>query len=218
MRSDARSLFSYVALLLLSGFVFAGESNYQRLFVANRVSIEVPKHWQVLDIDQRRNIAAASDALGITLKGRPPVAHVAALAVNATPSPPGAIVRVSMIQTDPLSQADLIDALANDRVGTISDLRRVFRQEMSGMSEQMQRQGLRMLGQEQVSISSIGGKTAIAVSYRRTSLSGASPFRVTQFHVSLGTEKALITLSFRESDQIIYSQIIDYIKNSISIE
>ena len=217
MPKKAKNGFAFIALALLTGWAFAQESNYQRLLVANRVSIEVPKHWQGLDIDERRNLAAASDVLGRTSKNRLPPSHVAALAVNATPSPPGAIVRVSIISTDPLTQADLAQALAEDRNGTMAELRNASREEMSVLAEQMQKQGLRLLGQEEVAIASIGGKTAIAVSYRRTSPSGPSAFRVTQYHIPLGAEKAVITLSFRESDAIVYSQIIDYIKNSISI-
>lgn len=205
------------ALLVFGWAANAQESNYQRVLVANRVTIEIPKHWEGLSIDQRRNLAAAADAMGATSSTRRPPGHVASLAVNATPSPPGAIIRVSMIPTEALTQSDLTRALSEDRAATLAELRSVFRQEMADLAAQMQKQGLRMLGEEQVTIVSIGGKTAISVSYRRTSPRGPSPFRVTQYHVPLGNEKALITLSFRESDAIVYSQIIDYVKSSILI-
>lgn len=206
-----------VLLVLFPGNAQPQESNYLQVLVANRVTIEIPKHWEGLSIDQRRNLAAASDAVDSKSSTRRPPGHVASLAVSATPSPPGAIIRVSMIPTEPLTQSDLKQALSEDRAGTLAELRSVFRQEMAELAKQMQQQGLRMLGQEEVAIDSIGGQTAISVSYRRTSSRGPSPFKVTQYHVPLGAEKALITLSFRESDAIVYSQIIDYVKNSISI-
>ncbi len=218
MLRKTRNTFILVALALLSGMVYAQESNYQRLLVANRVSIEIPKHWQGLDIDQRRNLAAASDALDSSSQSRLPPGHVAALAVNATPSPPGAIVRVSMIQTEPITQGDLRQALLEDRAGTIEKLRSVFHQELTGLATELQKIGIRILGTETVEVTSIGGQIAVAVSYRRISLTGPSPFQVTQYHVPLGSEKALITLSYREADASVYSLIIDYVKTSISIK
>lgn len=218
MRRSARNKFAIVALTIFTGLAFAQGSNYQRLLVADRVSIEIPKHWQGLDVDQRRNLAAASDVFDDSSEIRRAPSHVAALAVFASPSPAGASVRVSMIPTEPVTQGDLRQALSEDRAGTMAELRSVFRQEMTDLPAQLQEHGLRMLGTETVEVASIGGQTAIAVSYRRTSLNTDSPFRVMQYHVPLGAEKALITLSFREADAIVYGQIVDYIKKSISIE
>lgn len=220
VREKARDALAVVVLLLLAGFADAQDSNYQRMLVANRVSIEIPKHWEGLSIDKRKNLAAASDALDSTSSIRRPPGHVASLAVNATPSPPGATVRVTTIPTKSFTQAELQQALSEDKSGTMAELLSVFRQEMADVAAQMQKQGLGMLSEQKVAIASIGGKTAISVSYRRTSPKGRSAFRVTQYHIPLGSEKVLITLSLREteSDAIVYSQIIDYIKNSISIK
>ncbi|MEI6117323.1 MAG: hypothetical protein WCP99_22510, partial [Burkholderiales bacterium] len=46
------------------------------------------------------------------------------------------------------------------------------------------------------------GQTALVISYGRTSsVNSTETMRVTQYHVPLGTEKALITLSYIEGDQ-----------------
>lgn len=48
--------------------------------------------------------------------------------------------------------------------------------------------------------------------------SGDSPVQVTQYHVPLGNEMVMITLSFRELDAAVYSPILEHVKKSISIE
>lgn len=217
-RSFAIEAFLAVLLAFSAGASYAQQPNYQRVVVAKRVSLDIPVHWQALDIDQRRNLAAASERWS-NGKGAPQEpAHVAALAINATPHPPGAIIRVSVIPTEALSQSDLTRALQSDRVGTMKELTGAFKEELSVMAVQMQKQGMRILGQEKVAIDNIGDKVAISVTYRRTPAIGDSPFQVTQYHVPLGNEKVLITLSFRESTAIIYSQILEYVKQSISVK
>lgn len=82
----------------------------------------------------------------------------------------------------------------------------------------MEKQGMQILGQEKVGIDAIGGLTAFTLTYRRTSAVGPSPFTVTQYHVPVGKEKVLITLSYRESDRRLFGLILDRVKRSVTIK
>ena len=61
--------------------------------------------------------------------------------------------------------------------------------------------GVKEVGRPRFAVEPIGGQTALIISYGRTSTANsAETMRVTQYHVPLGAEKALITLSYIESD------------------
>lgn len=199
---------------------YAQQSNYQRVLVGNKVSIEIPTNWKVLSLEQRKYLGATPNTLDNDSNTSILPGHFASLAVNSIPYPPGAIIRVSIIVTDPLTQSDFKQAVEIDPNGTLSGLRSFFRQEMSVLATQMQKRGMLMIDKENVGIEPIGGMTAISLTYRRAPAPGTgnSPFQVTQYHVPLGSEKALITLSFRESEALIYSHIVQYVKNSIVIK
>ena len=89
---------------------------------------------------------------------------------------------------------------------------------MDAVRKGMQKQGIQILGEEKVGIDTIGGLTAFTVTYRRTSAVGPSPFTVTQYHVPVGKEKVLITLSYRESDGLLFGLILDRVKRSVTIK
>lgn len=198
--------------------VIAQDSQFRRMSVGSRVSIEVPAHWHVRDIDERRNISAAGEVLteGLGKKNEPN--HVSALSVVSRPEPVGAIIRVSFIPIDDLSQASLVREIQSDRAGVLREIGSAFREDIDAMRKGMEKQGMQILGQEKVSIDTIGGLTALTLTYRRTSAIGPSPFTVTQHHVPVGKEKVLITLSYRESDGRLFGLILDRVKRSVTIK
>lgn len=198
--------------------VIAQESLFRRMSVGSRVSIEVPAHWHVRDIDERRNISAAGEVLteGLGKKNEPN--HVSALSVVSRPEPVGAIIRVSFIPIDDLSQASLVREIQSDRARVLREIGSAFREDIDALRKSMEKQGMQILGQEKVSIDTIGGLTALTLAYRRTSAIGTSPFTVTQYHVPVGKEKVLITLSYRESDGGLFGLILDRVKRSVTIK
>lgn len=61
--------------------------------------------------------------------------------------------------------------------------------------------GVKEVGRPRFAVEPIGGPTALIISYGRTStVNPAETMRVTQYHVPLGAEKALVTLSYIEGD------------------
>lgn len=195
-------------------------SNYHRIEVGARVSLEIPRHWKISDLDERREIAVAGEAMMESALPDEP-AFVSALSAQSPP-PVGGIIRVSYIPTEEpeywLDQAGLAAAVRDDRAGSIQVLNEAFGQEMSLLAESMKNLGIELLSHGPAGIEKINGTNAMTYTYRRTSTSGQdSAFRVTQYHIPLGAEKVLMTLSYRESDALIYGAILDKVKSSLEI-
>lgn len=206
-----------ISFTTVSG-VIAQESQFRRISVGSRVSIEVPAHWYVRDLDERRNISVAGEVLteGVGKKNEPN--HVSALSVVSRPDPVGAIIRVSFIPIDDLSQASLKREIQSDRAGVLREIAGAFKEDIDALRKGMKKQGMQILGEEKVGIDTIGGLTAFTLMYRRTSAVGPSPFTVTQYHVPVGKEKVLVTLSYRESDGRLFGLILDRVKRSVTIK
>lgn len=209
---------AFVFSLTTVSVVIAQESQFRRINVGGRVSIEVPANWHFRDLDERRNIAAAGEVLteGVGKKNEPN--HVSALSVVSRPEPIGAIIRVSFIPIDDLSQASLVREIQSDRAAVLREIAGLFKGDIDALRKGMEKQGMQILGQEKVGIDTIGGLTAFTLTYRRTSAVGPSPFTVTQYHVPIGKEKILITLSYRESDGRLFGLILDRVKRSVTIK
>ena len=131
-RLVAIALAFFILLTTVSG-VIAQESQFRRISVGNRVNIEVPAHWHVRDIDERRNISTAGEVLtegvGRRLEKNEPN-HVSALSVVSRPEPVGAIIRVSFIPIEELSQASLLQEIQSDRKGVLREIASAFREDM----------------------------------------------------------------------------------------
>ncbi len=215
VRSFALSI--VVFLTTVSG-VIAQESQFRRINVGGRVSIEVPAHWHVRDINERRNISAAGEVLTEGAGRKNEINHVSALSVVSRPEPVGAIIRVSYIPIEELTQVSLLHEIQSDRAGVLREIAGAFREDIAAIKKGMEKQGMQILGQEKVGIDTIGGLTAFTVMYRRSSAVGPSPFSVTQYHVPVGNEKILITMSYRESDGRLFGLILDRVKRSVTIK
>ena len=209
---------AFVISLATASAAAAQESQFRRISVGNRVTIEVPAHWHVRDLDERKNISAAGEALTEVLSKKNEPNHVSALSAVSRPEPIGAIIRVSFIPIDDLSQTSLMRAIQSDRAGVLRQIAGAFKEDMDALRMGMEKQGMQILGQEKVGIDTIGGLTAFTLMYRRTSANGPSPFTVTQYHVPVGKEKVLITLSYRESDGKLFGLILDRVKRSVTIK
>lgn len=221
--------FGFFALLLgtilhselFSNIAFADSSNYQRINVGKRVSLEIPRHWYIRDLNERRNISAAGEAIANSIRENEPV-FVSALSAVSRPEPVGGIIRVSYIPTksqdEQLYQKDVALALKTEFAESIRTLNQVFGQEIELMAKGLKNNGIDVLSHGPANLEKINGIFAITYTYRRTSAYGQSPFRVTQYHIPLGIEKVIISLSYRETDAPLFRPILDRVKNSLVIK
>ena len=113
------------------------------------------------------------------------------------------MVRVSFIPMEPpLTQADVRQEVQASKQQVLKDVADVWREESPTMWAGLAKNGVKEVGRPRFAVEPIGGQTALIISYGRTSTANpAETMRVTQYHVPLGPEKALITLSYIEGDQ-----------------
>lgn len=196
----AKTVFTALCLCLLSAVVLpavAQTAGYTKLNVKGRVQLEVPSDWTISDAEQRRRVKEFSEKLtGIATD------HVASLSVQSYPAPSRMFVRVSFIPMDPpITQADVRQEVQANKQQVLRDLADTWREESPTMWAGLAKNGVKEVGRPRFAVEPIGGQTALIISYGRTSTANpAETMRVTQYHVPLGAEKALITLSYIESD------------------
>lgn len=196
----AKAILTALCLCLLSTVVLpvvAQTAGYTKLNVKGRVQLEVPSDWTISDAEQRRRVKEFSEKLtGIAID------HVASLSVQSYPAPSRVFVRVSFIPMEPpITQADVRQEVQANRQGVLRDLADTWREESPAMWAGLAKNGVKEVGRPRFAVEPIGGQTALIISYGRTStVNPAETMRVTQYHVPLGAEKALITLSYIEGD------------------
>lgn len=205
-----------LAIALLPPAAIAQTVQYRHLSVAGRLTITVPSHWHVRDLNERRNIAASADASQDPHGRSAEPMHVSSLSVVSTVEKPQVILRVSFV-AEPGSQQDLLLDLRRGKVAAIAELAQSYKQAVPTMEQIAAQQGGKYLGDEHFDFVQLGGKMAMLISYRRASLTGGAPFRVDQFHVPMGGDKILITVSVQESAAALMTPIVERIKNSIAI-
>jgi hypothetical protein len=184
-------------LFLLSGEVEAQVTGFTVLNVKGRVQIEIPNDWMINDAEQRKRVKEFAEKLsGYTAH------YTASLAAQSYPTPSRTMVRVSFIPMDPpITQADVLQEVRANKQQVLTDLKESWRKESLIMWDGLAKSGIREVGRPRFAIENIGGQTALVISYGRTSVANpAETMRVTQYHVLLGSEKALITLSHIEGD------------------
>lgn len=197
---NTKTIFTALCLCLLSAFalpVAAQTAGYAKLNVKGRVQLEIPSDWTISDAEQRKRVKE----LGEKLVGVP-TQHTASLAAQSYPAPSRTMVRVSFIPMEPpITQADVRQEVQTSKQQVLRDLADTWREESPTMWAGLAKNGVKEVGRPRFAVEPIGGQTALIISYGRTSTANpAETMRVTQYHVPLGAEKALITLSHIESD------------------
>ena len=197
---NARAILTTLCLCWLAAValpVVAQTAGYTKLNVKGRVQLEIPSDWAISDAEQRRRVKE----LGEKLVGLP-TQHTASLAAQSFPAPSRTMVRVSFIPMEPpLTQTDVRREVQANKQQVLQDLADVWREESPTMWAGLAKNGVKEVGRPRFAVEPIGGQTALIISYGRTSTANpAETMRVTQYHVLLGAEKALITLSYIEGD------------------
>ncbi len=196
----ASTIFTPLCLCLLSAValpVAAQTAGYTKLNVKGRVQLEVPSDWTISDAEQRRRVKEfAEKVTGV------PTEHVASLSVQSFPAPSRVFVRVSFIPLEPpITQADVRQEVQANKQQVLRDLADTWREEAPTMWAGLAKYGMKEVGRASFAVEPLGGQLALIIRYGRTSsVNSAETMRVTQYHVPLGADKALITLSYIESD------------------
>jgi hypothetical protein len=202
-----------VWLLMLGAPAAAQTTGYTKLNVKGRVQIEVPDNWTINDAEHRKRVKEFGEKLtGIQTQ------HTASLSVQSYPAPSRMFVRVSFMKVDPpISQADVRQEVQANRQQVLRDLTDTWKEESPVMWAGLAKNGIKEVGRASVAVEPLGGQIAMVIRYGRTSSANSSEtMKVAQYHVPLGAEKALITLSYIDGDQGPMAAH-DRLKNSIVI-
>lgn len=192
---------------------YAQPSGYAKINVKARVQLEIPDDWAINDAESRQQVRDFAQKLVSTK-----IDHLAALSVSSFPTPSKMWVRVSFISMEPpITQADLRQELRTNEKRALKELSDTFSQEMPAMWSALAKHGIKEVGRPSFAVEQLSGQTAIVIRYARTSAGEPSKtVKVSQYHVVLGQEKVLLTLSYVDGDAQIASAH-TRIKNSISI-
>lgn len=197
---NAKAILTFLCICCVSAAslpVAAQTAGHTTLNVKGQVQLEVPSDWSISDAERRTRVKElAEEVTGVAVE------HVASLSVQSYPAPSRVLVRVSFIPMEPpLTQADVQQEVRANHQQVLQDLADAWREESPVMWAGLAKSGVREVGRPRFAVERIGGQTALIFSYGRTSTANpAQTMRVTQYHVPLGVEKALITLSYIEGD------------------
>lgn len=211
MSTNIRNLFfaAFVAFAMLGRPAFAQDTSFRRVQLAYGISLDVPSHWTVLSLETRKNLRAAGQAMtenaGIEgSSGR----KESLLAMNATPNPTGAMIRVSVTSPPDYTQSDLAAVTPADLKEVGAEMLKIFRQlEASG--------GPKIIEMQPVRIEKLNNYRVLVMPYVRAGVNGPSPWQVTQYKIPVSNHLIEITLSHRQSDAIVWRPILERVKRSV---
>lgn len=206
-------ILTLVLLAIIANFTppaFAADYIYKQVQLSHGISIEIPAHWTVLPEDFRKNLAASSQAMqdnaGIESA---PGQKKGLLAVNATPNPTGAMIRVSVTEPADYSQADLATA-------TPADLKEIGTELLASFRKMEPSGGPRIIEMQAVRIEKFNNDhRALVILYVRAGATGPSPWQVTQYKIPVANRLVEITLSHRQSDAVMWRPILERVKRSV---
>lgn len=198
-------------LFMLSSIGHARENAFRQIKLSHGISIDIPTHWTVLSIETRKNLAAASQAVMEKAELDDGAAKKEALlAVNATPSPTGAMVRVSATSPAEFTQAALAAVTPQELRDLDAEIAPLYRR--LGAAG-----GPKIIELKPTGVAKVNGAHALVIIYTREGINGTSPWRVTQYKIPTPSHIIELTLSYRLSDAVVWRPILDHVLKSVRV-
>jgi hypothetical protein len=201
-------------LLLLCLHFFAApapaqETPLRRVELAHGISLMVPAQWIVLPPETRKGLETTRESLsskaGIE---KPRGKKEELLAVNATPAPAGAMIRLNLSSPAEFTQADLaavgpegLQALRAELLGTFEKL------EAAG--------GPKILKVHPLRIEQVNDHLALVIPYLRAGAPGTPPWEVTQYKIPVSGRLIEFTLSHRQSEAAEWKTVLEQVQRSL---
>ena len=196
-----------VALFFLAPCaIFAAEDNFRHIQLSYGISFDVPSHWTELSEGNRKNIASARQAMLDNAGAEGQDGRKETLfAMNAEPSPAGAMIRISVTSPPTYSQSDLAAATPAD----LGQLEASFFESFRALNS------LKIIKTQSFHIEYINNRLALAMPYARAGANGGSPWQVMQYQIPTPERLIQITLSHRQSDAVVWRPILERVKRSL---
>lgn len=204
----------FCCMVMVSMCVLQGgtEANAQNDYTTHRlsygISIDVPSHWTILESDVRKNINLTGNAIAKDSGVEDEFAKETLIAANATPSPTGAMLRVSITKPSPFSQADI----ANPSQEELDAVKEVFRSQMKSAEAHG---GLKLVRMNQVEVKDWNGKRAMVLSYTRKGVADDTDWNVVYYRVPMNYGLIEAMFSCRASDSMIWKPILERVRKSM---
>ena len=209
--SNIKKYLCFCVLLVVASTVLAKETAFRHLELSGGISLDVPTHWHILSLQTKKNIVAASEAIlsnsGIKEKTDN---HQKLLAVNATPSPTGAMISVAISSPSDFSQADLINS-------TESDLKSFELNSLNEFKASESFGGPTIIKMLPARIDIVNKRHALVLSYIRKGVNNPEiPWKVELYKIPDSTRLIDISLSYRlSSDSVAWKPILERVKRSV---
>lgn len=189
-----------------------GDATFEIRNVGGGIEIQFPSHWYVLNDLQNAEVRTrASDLTNSTSSD----GKEALLAVNATPAPTSAMIRLSRITPAVISEAELRQILARgEEIGLLQDVHREFESTFPAL---MAAAGITVSEIREPSIVRVSGRPAILIPYNRTSAVDGTLWEVRMYQIAVDGATIELTLSNRVSDREIWTPILDWTLGSLFI-
>lgn len=195
-------------------FVEQIDSPFARRDLGEGINVQYPRHWYVLGSDQSANITAAgsalSEAAGIEQHGKRTL-----LAVNATPAPTGAMIRVSVVSPATISQNEL-DAILRTG-GQDEFLRTVHAEFEANFAAIAARSNIIISDVLEPQLTSVSGRPAVLIRYHRTSAVDGAIWEVRLYQIAADDRTIELTLSNRVADRTLWTPILDRTRETMFI-
>lgn len=201
--------FLFFAFIVFSSSAFSQDTEFHRIHLKYDISLDVPSHWMIISQDNRKNIRAAGKAMtdnaGIESSAGQ---KETLLAINSTPSPAGAMIRVSVTSPPDYKQSDLTAATPEALKAIGTGMHSAFSKlEASG--------GPKIIEMQPVRIEKFKTYRVLVMPYIRAGITGPSPWQVTQYKIPLPNRLIEITLSHRQSDAVVWRPILERVWRSV---
>ncbi|HEY7713658.1 MAG TPA: hypothetical protein VIE90_04090 [Candidatus Binatia bacterium] len=210
---NALTLLKPLLLVLLFPFLASrapGQETRRRVDLKHGLSLEVPVEWSVqpppqIRKDLERTRETLTEKAGIE---KPRQKKEELLAVNSTPAPAGAMIRLSVSSPARFAQADLsatgpagLSALRSELVVTFKKL------EAAG--------GPKVRDVQIPLIEQINDHLAVCIVYLRAGAPGMPPWEVKQYKIPVNGRLVELTLSHRQTEEAEWKLVLEQVKRSL---
>lgn len=208
LKSSVRAIVSLVLFALTASAAVA--DTYKRLQLDHRISIEVPSHWIRLSEVETENLNAAGLA-ALENSGVQPATgqKKTLLAMNAPPSPTGATIRLSVRSPPTYGQNDLAAATSSDLTELTSDFQKTIRTALKDT-------GIEVIKIQPIAVEMLKNRRALVMQYTRSQPNSSTRWEVTQYKIPTDRQLIELTLSYRQSEALLWKPILLKVKNSIN--
>ena len=196
-------------LPLLAAPASAQETPLRRVELAHGISLEIPAQWSVQPQERRKALETTREALtGKAGIEKPRGKKEELLAVNATPEPAGAMIRLNMSSPAGFTQADLAATGPEGLKALRAELLVTFQKlEAAG--------GPKILDVQTPRIERINDHLALCIPYLRAGTPGMPPWEVTQYKIPVAGRLIEFTLSHRQTETAEWKPSLEQVKRSL---